>query len=193
MDPTVPAGAMQCMNCPSVGDGQSNRDGRKIVVTSLEIKGFVQIPAQVNGAAGSHPNPVSIWIALVVDTQTNGVQMNSEDCYVYNNVVVQADAAQPFKNLLYGGRFKTLRMWQITVNDRINVVESDNTVDTQAYRRGFHYYKKVKIPVDFNAGTTSDVANIVDNSIHLLCAASGPVHGATNPSITYSGRIRFIG
>lgn len=199
LDPTAHTGgvatpAMACFNCPLVGDGQNNRDGRKIVVTSLEVKGFVIVPSVGNGVAGALPRPVSIWVALVIDTQTNGVQLNSEDVYVYNNIVNidGQDSCQPFKNLLFGNRFRTLRMWTMTINDRMTVLENDNTVDSQSVRRPFHYYKKLKLPVDFNAGTSADVANIIDNSIHLIAGAS-PYLAGGSPQITYSGRIRFIG
>jgi len=45
--------------------------------------------------------------------------------------------------------------------------------------------------VKFNAGTTASVANVIDNSIHVIAYASN-ITGVA-PTISYQSRLRFVG
>jgi len=47
-------------------------------------------------------------VAIVLDTQTNAAQMNSEDCFK-NTAGLAAAAVVPHKNLLFGKRFRILK------------------------------------------------------------------------------------
>jgi len=56
----------------------------------------------------------------------------------------------------------------------------------------FEWYYKFKKPlvVNFNSGTTASVANVVDNSLHVIGFTT---NGTSANSIVYNARIRFIG
>lgn len=193
VDPGAAAnGCIGCISCPAVGDSEQNRDGKKIVITQVEIKGTVLRTAE--SAQATPDNPSHGWIALVLDTQTNGVQLNSEDVFKsINNVLIGAGSSKysmrPFRNLLFGNRFRIIKMkaWQFN-----NYAISMNTAGTgcqSGFVKNFTMFKKLRLPVNMNAGTTASVANVLDNSLHVIAWGSD----AANLTLSYQARIRFIG
>ena len=84
IDPTALPGAVACLNAMAQGDGEQNRDGKKVVLKSVQVKGFVQ---KLGGELAAGPDSgTKVFVALVLDTQTNGAQLNSED--VFKNLQV---------------------------------------------------------------------------------------------------------
>jgi len=55
----------------------------------------------------------------------------------------------------------------------------------------FDWFIRLKgLKVKFNAGTTASIANVIDNSLHIIAFAS-----TTDPQakISYNARLRFVG
>lgn len=52
-----------CLNSVTQGDGESQRDGRHITNTSIEIEGIFQLPAQINQTAAELAS--TVFFALV--------------------------------------------------------------------------------------------------------------------------------
>ena len=71
-------------SAPSQGDAYNQRDGSKITIKSILIQGSLYIPNQ-NDQTTCDFVPI-VTIALVLDKQTNGSTLNSED--VYTNLQV---------------------------------------------------------------------------------------------------------
>ena len=63
---------------PQQGDNMSDRNGRKIVVKNIKIKGIITMSAIENQSTGQKVSPV-IRLILVQDNQTNGTQLSGED------------------------------------------------------------------------------------------------------------------
>ena len=102
MDPAT----IDCLNGVAQGNGPTNRIGRKFTMKSILIQGAIHIAAQTNQTALDEA-PV-VYIALVLDTQTNGVTLNSED--VFTNPVGNGTlAVAPLRNMSNTGRFKVLK------------------------------------------------------------------------------------
>jgi len=188
-DPTT----LNCLNCPAQGDGESQRDGRQISMHSINIKGNVFIPAQTNQtAADVVPD---IFIALVCDKQTNGSQMNSEDCFT-NPAANNSLAAQPFRNLEYVQRFqvlKTVRIASKNIAGAMQPVFDGTNIEVQGAQIPFSMYVNLKgMKVNFISGQTSSViAAIADNSLHVIAYASNA--SSLGPTIQYASRLRFVG
>jgi len=183
-DPTALPGAVACLSAMAQGDGEQNRDGRKAVIKSCLVKGRLSRPAV---EAGSAPGPpCTIFLALVLDTQTNGLQLNSED--VYKNLAATATGSTiPIRNLAFGDRFKILR----TETIRMDEEAAGGVTDSNAacgLAKCFEWYVPMDLQVNFNSGTTAVIANVIDNSIHVIAFAS--LAGAT---IEYNARVRFLG
>lgn len=187
-DPTT----LLCLNCPAQGDGESQRDGRQISMQSINVKGVVQIAAQADQTAGDQVP--DIFIALVLDKQTNGVQLDSEDVFD-NPASATALAAQPFRNLEYSQRFRVLKTVKVSAQDLAGAIQPvfDGTnIEQQGAQIPFSMYCKLNgMKVNFISGqTTSVIAAIADNSLHIVAYASNT---SMAPVLTYSSRLRFVG
>lgn len=186
----VDPSATSMISTPAQGDGEEQRDGKRIIIDSADIRMRLNLPAS-NAGFASPSNPVKVFVALVLDTQSNGAQMNSEDCFKNDSGDAQL-AACPMRNLLFGSRFRVLRQG---VFDLTPVTLSHIAVNLFSHNgRSVIKYWHVKfpggLPVNFNAGTTASIANVVDNSLHMI-AYSTTTTGT--PTISYNARIRFRG
>lgn len=184
------AGCTGCLSAPAQGDGAQNREGKKIVIKSVLIKGVIDVNEQAaQASADSIPR---IFLALVQDSQTNGVTINSED--VFENVAGSSDAcATPFRNMSYTSRFKVLKIWARDLTPPFAMVNNTTagSVMQNGWQTGFDMSWRGVIPVNFTAGsTTADVANVTDNSLHLIGFCS---NATLNPTIRFGCRIRFVG
>jgi len=179
-----------CLNAPVVSDGQSGREGRQITMDSIEIKGSVYIPPTANQNQVVAAPIVTVF--LVLDKQTNGAQLNSEDVFV-SPYSAQANASMPSRNLEYEKRFSVL------ASRRINPIAMPLSfnVDTDVvYSSGiFHPFtlrKNLKgMKVNFKqTGTDGTVATITDNSLHIIATCTGI---GAEPQMFYNSRLRFRG
>lgn len=177
------------MSTPGQGDGPSQRDGKEIAMLYLQFNCVLNIPKlEIQADA---PSGCSIFVAIVLDTQTNAAQMNSEDCFT-NPAAAALNAATPLKNLLFGKRFRILkeRVFQMDVQTL-----SHFAVDSFSFggvTKTFKWFIPLNgMKVRFNAGTSTSIANCIDNSLHVIAYASNIAILA--PTIAYSARLRFVG
>jgi len=192
VSPTDSAGAecdpatVLCLNAPAQGDGESNRDGRQIVMKSIGVAGLISIPNQANQTATDVSGVITI--CLVLDTQTNGAQLNSEDVFT-NPSAAAAISPFAFRNLQYVQRFRVLQRIELKM-DQPTVVWDGTNVEQGGLQIPFKLYKNLNdLRVTFT-GTTAGVANITDNSLHVIAYASNI---STAPTINYNARLRFVG
>lgn len=179
--------ATSMISTPTQGDSAQQRDGRKIWIKSVMVRGTIDFPALINQAAV--PAGEQCMIALVLDMQTNAAQLNSEDVYTAPGAS-NALNTQPLRDLEFGPRFKTLKAKHYTV--RPGVVSYDGTnIEVGGTQVPFEFYiKNLNLKVNFNSGTTASIANVVDNSLHIIANTTNAVRV---PTIQYSARIRFYG
>lgn len=179
-----------CLSAPAQGDGATNRDGKKIIVQSTFIQGSINCSVQsLQATADSVP---SVYLALVQDTQTNGVTIVSED--VFTNPCASANCnSQPFRNMSNSSRFRVLKSKTIML--RTPSMANDTGATGGVIQSGFNVPFKLSwkgaMPVNFSvSSTTADVANVIDNSLHLIAYTTS---GTLIPTIYASCRIRFVG
>lgn len=172
----------------AAGDGESNRDGRKCTLTSVHIRGDIRfIPAS---SVSTAQRPSVACVVLVLDTQTNGSQLNAEDVmFEPNDDALQAHA---FTNLQYSKRFKILHR-QVVKLETIAASSPALAPSGTGYPMGnitnFEINKKLDIPVIFN-GTTASVSSITDNSLHVIAVTSSE---EADTQLQYVSRVRFVG
>lgn len=173
---------------PGVGDGYQQRDGKKIICKYLEVRGCVTIAsaeAQVFLPVGGS---VTIWIIL--DTQTNGVNLDTEDVFTNPHADVEG---VPFalRNLVDGNsRFRILKQKTLNLNRMSFTQNATNDYSWQGMSIPFKFFIPLNnMVINFNAGTTTDVANVLDNSIHI--AAGKNVDSTV--LMHYNARLRFVG
>jgi len=187
--PTNAAGGEQdpatllALNAIAQGDGESQRDGKQICVKSCYVVGNVLIPPLANQTAGS--TVPTIFIALVLDKQSNGAQLNSEDVFV-NPGANATVAASPLRNLEYTSRFQVLD--SVLIEPHMLAASYDGTnIETFGLVCPFKLSHNGDIITNFS-DTTAVIANIVDTSLHIVAFST-----ATGPSLSYNSRVRFVG
>jgi len=177
-----------CLNGVPQGDTASSRDGFKIAMKSIQIDGIVRLDAQANQTAADQVPYV--FIALVLDTQTNGAQLNSED--VFSNPAADSQlAACPLRNMSYTERFKVLKIKKARA-PQVPMTYDGTNIEQQGTQIPFSMFVKLGgLQTKFQSGTTTGyVGTIVDNSLHLIAYVN---NSALIPVISYNARLRYIG
>lgn len=174
------------LNTVVQGDGESNRDGRQIVMKKLSVKGVIEVAFKIN-ATLLHNAPI-IFIAIVLDRQTNGALLNSED--VFKNPGANAiTAASPFNNLQFIKRFQVLKTLQFQVQQQQAVYDGTN-IELGGFHRKFEMHVNLRnLTVNYSA-TTESIANITDNGLNIVAYCSDTT---VVPTLSYMSRLRFVG
>ncbi len=167
------------------GDGEQNRDGRQVYLKKVSVKGVIEVPVQTNATA-LDVSP-TVYVALVLDKQTNGAQLNSED--VFTNPGGAANlACAPFRNLQYTKRFRVLKTVTIQIPQLEPSYDGTN-IEISGCNVPFEMHKDLNLETNYS-GTTAVIANSVDHSIHVIAYTSSTTFA---PTLNYNSRVRFVG
>lgn len=177
------------ISAPARGDTEQDRDGDRMIIKSAYVNGVIRVPAQTDQTAADVAGIV--YVALVLDTQTNGAQLNSED--VFTNPSGNATtAASLLRNLQYTSRFKVLSSVKLAL-EQPNMVYDGTNIEQGGVVRHFTLSYNGDIPVQFlSTASGAGVAGVVNNSLHVI-AFSDTSAVTTAPTIAYNARIRFQG
>ncbi len=158
-----------------------------MVMKFLSVHGVVISALGINQTIAQPNTP--IFLAIVLDKQTNGATISSEN--VFKNVGGTAETSvAPMRNLQYIQRFEVLKTLLLDVNYAQSVYDGTN-VEVGQVQVPFKMNVKLNdIPVMFS-GTTESVANIVDNSLHFIAYSN--VRGNLLMKLWYGSRLRFVG
>lgn len=177
--------ATSMISTPAQGDGATNRDGKQIVAKYVEIKGFVRVPRLINQTAAA--TPYTAMLALVLDTQTNAAQAQSEQVFT-NPAAAAGTAPDCLRNLEYGARFRILKQQHFTFPPLPSTYDGTN-VEQAGYQKDFTWYVPLgDLKINFNSGTTASIANVIDNSLHMMGFGN-----SADISLSYNARLRFLG
>lgn len=182
MDPAT----VLCLNAVAQGDGQTNREGRQYVMKSCYVNGIISEPVagdQADAFAGG-----VFYVALVLDKQSNGAQLNSEDVFV-NPGAAAKTAPLPVRDLQYTSRFTVLDSVQLFEPNRWAFNDGAATGSVSGFHLPFKLSWNGELPVTC-VGTTNTVASIQDNSLHII-AYTSTTSGV--PVLSYNSRVRFVG
>ncbi len=137
------------LNSVVQGDGEQQRDGRKMTMKSLYINGLVIVAAQAGQTAGE--NGSTCFIAVVIDTQTNGATIISEQ--VYKNVMANArGAAAPMRNLEFSTRYRILGTKVLSLNNPNQVNDTGSTGGFVAMTTSCFVFTSNVDPMDWYMG-----------------------------------------
>ena len=187
-----------CLFAPTVGSALNQRIGRSVLVRKIKIHGQITAAASGTNLAAYEPYlPQKVRLLVVHDQQTNGAQMTAAQ--LQNDAGASDTTINSYQNPNNFGRFRVLKDKDILVQDPNFTTEynpDDNPQTGYARTNGlirnfkFNLNFKVPIKVQFNATNGGTVADIVDNSFHVVCACTGV---ATNhpPSISYYARVAY--
>lgn len=181
-------GCTGCWSAPAQGSGASTRDGNKIVAKTLEINGIVQIPAQTNQTVQDTSGV--IFIAIVVDTQTNGVTLASEQVYSNPSATTQL-IASGFRNMAFSSRYVVLKKKIVSLQPQQCTYDGTN-IEVAGTQIPFKMFLNLNdMPVSFSTSIiTANVTGVVDNSIGIIAACTD---NSVAPIVYLQSRMRFIG
>lgn len=177
-----------CLNAPIAGSGAQERDGWKISMKSIYVTGFVtpftnEVPLS---SATDLDDNVVVFIALVLDTQTNGAQLSSEHVYKSEGGTTHLNAC-PLRNLEHSKRFRVLDKAVITLP--VIAAGSNTTALSLPGSAPFKLSSRSLPDVQFTSDAAG-VSSISDNSLHVIAFTNA---GNTHMGITYNSRLRFTG
>lgn len=167
------------------GDGESNRDGRNYVIKSIHVRGWIELPAAEAAMAPSAD--VLGRICLVWDTQTNGAQLTATDVMDGG----QTEDFLAFRNLQFTKRFRILKdkHFNLKVTSSNMAQGAVNLFAHGTVKQTFKWDITFKTPLQVTtSGTGADIANVTDNSIHIIGVAS-----QVASLLNYQCRVRFVG
>lgn len=168
-------GSITLLNGIATGTDYTERIGRRVNVTAIQMRGFayndIVGPCLVN----------SCRLMLVLDNQVNGVSATVADILTSVN-------ANSFMNMNNRERFKVLYDKQVTFGPLDKTANQAIAGGTQTAT--FNCYKKVNIPVVFE-GTAATIGSISAGAIYLVCVGS-TTPGVGDAILQAQFRIRFI-
>jgi len=153
---------------PTVGAAINQRIGREVKVMKIKIRGHIVCASQSGQAV--QDNPTQIRLALVQDMQTNATQAQGEQ--VFTPTSLTDTAPLTFQNIDNFGRFKVLKDKSILIqnpNSTFGATVSQCGLITQ-FKMNVNF--RVPVSVRFNATNGGTVADIVDNSFHVMANSS---------------------
>lgn len=175
-----------CLFAPTVGAALNQRIGRKVKVLKIKVQGTIQTPAQA--AQVTADTGGSVRIILVMDQQTNASQMTSAQ------LINDADSAtanlSAFQNPNNFGRFRVLKDKRFVLANPSAFNDAATTGAQFGLKVNFKFNVSFKNPIEvhFNATNGGTVADIVDNSFHMLCGTDSV---ALTPAINYYCRVCY--
>ncbi len=150
------------------GNGESQRIGRKVTLTSIHIKYRVFANA-VESQTAPQPDLVG-RLVLVLDTQTNAAALTATD--VMDNG--QTDDLLSFRNLANTKRFRVLwdNKWKLNIGDaQFGEGAANLFAHGAVVSRVMSYNLRFKKPITvlYNAtATDGTISTVVDNSLHII-------------------------
>lgn len=173
----------------SQGDTGYQRNGNKITVKKLTIRGAVEAYQNSNTTFTS-TTPGEVWFRFMVmiDTQANGAFPNPITD-VFEETPTGADQFDIYNSLTETGRFKVLMDKFLKVSQAVPMY-NNSSGHTHVGNRVTHFKKTINnmnLPIHYSSGT-SDMGAIRNNNIFVIVFNG---HDGTNLGFNYRARIRF--
>lgn len=195
LNPLNNSGIIGCLPVPAQGDSFAQRDGRKIYMKDIKLKGLIRWNG-ANNSAVITTQPV-VRVVIVKDTKTNGVTLSGEDVIGAgqgsDGATINSGSANAINfmtNPSGWSRYKIV--YDKSFRCPNGVTSSGDATSQDVNGTQMPWKAKIKCNHDVNFdGTTGVIGAVIDNSYHVL-VASQQVSGS-NPSMSYVARTSFIG
>lgn len=162
---------LNCLFCPTEGSDLDNRVGRRVNVRRIQLRGMFSCASQTDQTAAD--TAMVIRVILVQDMQTNGQQVQGETVMAAPGAASAALTVNTFQNPANFGRFRVLKDKTYKL-EQADMVWDGTNVEQSGYNHPFKLTVGFSRPnfVRFNATNGGTVADIVDNSFHLIVCAN---------------------
>lgn len=184
----------QCLFAPTVGSALNQRIGRSVLVRKLKIRGTLEQGSR-SGAigAGTADLGTKVRLLLVQDMQTNAAQMTG--AALLNDATDATTTIDSFQNPNNFGRFRVLKDKVLNFSNPNFTVGETAAGSYNSYQQGmvkffkFNVNFKIPVKVQFNATNGGTVADIVDNSFHIVAGVVSADN--TNIALSYYSRVAY--
>lgn len=182
---TIDPATFNTLIVPVVGSAVNQRVGKGIKVMKIKIRGTIQCPAQTNATVADAPTKCRVM--LVQDKQTNSAQMTGTQLMTTQANI--ENSVNAFQNIDNFGRFLVLKDKNYEMQSPTISFDGTN-LEQSGLLRSFKISHNFKVPVSmrFNATNGGTIADIVDNSFHLLAITSNT---DLAPNIAYACRVGY--
>ncbi len=150
-------GTIAQVSCNLIAQGvtEVQRIGRKCILRSVNWRFNIRLPEVASTSATAD----TVRVMLYLDKQANGATAAVTD-------ILESDNYQSFNNLANKSRFRTLMDRTYEINQEAG--SGDGTAnDGHRFNMNDSLYKKVNVPVEFDAGTGA-ITEIRSNNIGVL-------------------------
>ncbi len=163
------------------GNGQSQRVGRKIMLTNISVRWVATRVAITDQEAAMAPTIVRmVWY---IDRQANGAVATPSDIFTDTG----EDFLQ-FRNLANAQRFKILKDIEVTLNPSAGAGDGTVENDWAGETKVGQFHKILNLPILYNqSATTGAIATIESNVIGCIMVSSV----AEAALVTFNTRSRF--
>jgi len=167
-----------CLNIIPQGDTESQRNGRKVVVRSINIRGMVRNdPATNEGSTADR-----VRFLLYLDKQANGGAAAVTD-------LLETATINSFNNLANKSRFTVLMDKVVDLAAPAGANADATTPVFGLDIQSWAFYKKCYIPIEFdNSATTGALTTVRSNNLGMMAISWNTSDSAV---IEYTCRIRY--
>lgn len=165
----------------SAGNTPSTIVGRKIILRSIGVRGFVRLEPAANATLASVTNSDIVRIQLVRDKQTNGAQAAYTDVMLTNTEGTRSQV-----NMENAPRFKIVKEWLIPMNGDVGFNEVVPTYFVGRKTVPINWYKKFFQPITYDNAPTSVVTDLRDYNYFFTAISE-----AANCQVDLQVRIRY--
>lgn len=179
-----------CLFAPKVSAALNGRVGRKVRLLKVRLNGVINVPVQT--AQLTTDAATQIRVMLVLDQQTNAAAMTGAQ--LMNDAGTATATINSFQNPNNFGRFRVLKNKNMTISN-LGLTGTAGAMDIIqcGYTRTFKlsYTWKVPLEVNFNATNGGTVADIINNSLHVIIGSSLAGAGTFAPTVAYYSRCAY--
>ncbi len=171
--------------------GPSSRNGRKIVVTAINVRCIFTWYVEYDGdtaTSSTQTDNNEVRMLIVIDKQSNGAIAAFGDIIALPTITNPLTA---YNNLANKGRFITLVDKTFLFHKN---VEKGSSTDIIVMRKRFNYYKKCRIPILYSGSSGAITERCCNN---IVCYVVALRHDTTTPNVNHvtlqmSNRVRFM-
>lgn len=183
-----PAG--NCLFYPSEGSDINDRVGRKVTIKKIKLRGLLFYNAQA--AQNAADDECLCRIIMYMDMQTNAAQAQGEDLMAGPGAAEAKLCLVTHQNTANFGRFRVLRdkIYNVSDANMCPLTDAGNTVvvNGKGVIVKFNYTFKKPLVVRFNATNGGSVADIIDNSFHVIGKTTSTL---PTPQFCYQCRVVY--
>ena len=178
---------LNCLFVPVEGSDINERIGRKVTVRKIQVRGHISIPAQTNQTTADQPGDCRI--ILYQDLQTNASFAQGEQLMAAPGAATALLCNSTFQSTANFGRFRVLKDKVYSLRQAAMAYDGTN-IEQEGFTIPFKFTIRFRKPVvvRFNATNGGTVADIVDNSFHIVSQCTNV---SLAPVMSYQCRVVY--